>query len=214
MEESNIYARYKLTPFDKTRYAISLVVCLIGTFSTMNMQYVDYGIGTISIYVVFDSFFAKRDFLIHHMIVIVVFLIVFLNDIDSGLILHLKHQWLKTEYSTILYNGGPLIMDALYYTDAKHLIPAVKTASQVGFAVLFVQCRIYNYSANVILLEALYDYSNYNHIISYIQLIGICWIFYGLNLYWLQLILLRLLPLRLLPLRKSIKHLKTESDSQ
>lgn len=175
----------------------------------MNMQYVDYGIGAISIYVVFDSFFAKRDFLIHHIIVIIGFLIALLNDIDSGLILHLKYQWLKTEYSTILYNGAPLIMDALYYTDAKRLIPAVKTASQVGFVVLFVQCRIYNYSANVILLEALYDYNNYNHVISYIQLIGICWIFYGLNLYWLQLIVSQLLPLR-----KPIKYLNHESGSE
>lgn len=200
IEEKNIeqnYSRYKVLTFDKTRCIVSLVVSIIGSLSTFDTKYVDYGIAIVSIYVIFDSFFAKNDFLIHHIIVMGFMLTLLYTTVDPGLVCHLKLHILKTEYSTILYNGEPLITDALYYNNLKQLIPTVNTVCKVGFATLFIRYRIYNYSVNVILFEDLYNYNSYNNTTAYIHYISIFWIFYGLNIYWLQMIILRVLPHKL-----------------
>jgi hypothetical protein len=141
-------------------------------------------------------FFSKKDMMIHHLLVLSFFAAIHIHQYPDEYIVNFTNQLIKFEYSTILYSGGPLVLHYLSQKkqsnfDIQKWMPVIRNAFHVGFAVLFLKYRIYDFSTKIIFNEKTYFLNNFQNKFAFIHLIGTTWAFTALNIYWLQLIILK-----------------------
>ncbi len=194
---TEIESKYKLSSWDLFKKIISLSAAITGTISVNYPQYLMPGVYYINSYVFMDLFFARRNMVVHHLLVLLFFAATMTYDFPEDYKYYFMRQVVRAEYSTIFYSGGPILLHYLSShptTRVMRWIPTVKTLCNVGFAVTFFKVRIYDFAGNVIFLETVYSLDNYPSIIAFFHLIVTTWAFYALNLYWFHLILTKMVP--------------------
>lgn len=153
----------------------------------------------INAYVFLDLFFAKMDMFIHHLLVLSFFVAINVHQYPDDYKLNFMNQVIKFEYSTILYNGGPIVLH--YLSKQKHptidiqkWVPRIRTIFHIGFAVLFIKYRIYDFSTKIVFNENIYALYHFQNGFAFMHLILTTWAFHSLNIYWMQLILWKIIP--------------------
>lgn len=152
----------------------------------------------INLYVFLDLFFAKRDMIVHHLLVLSFLAAINIHQYPDEYKLYFMNQVIRFEYSTIFYSGGPLLLHYLSKQKESNVIrrwiPTIRTALHVGFGITFFKFRIYDYSKNIIFRATTYSSDKFQNVGAFTHLILTTWAFYALNLYWLQLIIWKLFP--------------------
>lgn len=190
--------RYRLSNVEVVKRIVSLSAALSGVIGSNYPPLLFPAIYYINTYVFIDLFFAKRDMIAHHLLVLSFFAAINIHAFPVEYELDFTNQVIKFEYSTIFYSGGPLLLHYLSNENrsdnVRRWIPTIRTALHVGFGVAFFKFRIYDFSGNIIFRAITYSPGNFPNIIAFIHLISTTWLFYALNLYWLQFILWKLIP--------------------
>jgi hypothetical protein len=178
---------------------VSLSAALSGVVGSNYPRLLFPAVYYINAYVFLDLFFAKKDMMIHHLLVLSFFAAIHIHQYPDEYIVNFTNQLIKCEYSTILYSGGPLVLHYLSQKkqsnfDIQKWMPVIRNVFHVGFAILFLKYRIIDFSTKIIFNEKTYFLKNFQNKLAFIHLIGTTWAFNALNIYWLQLILLKLVP--------------------
>lgn len=192
---TEIETKYRLTNWDLFKRIASISAAISGVFCVNYPQYTMYGIYYINTYAFWDLLFARRDMMVHHLLVLSFFAAITFHEFPEDYKQYFMQQLIRFEYSTIFYSGGPIL---LHYLSSRppskitHWIPTIKTVCQIGFAVTFFKVRIYDFAGNVIFIENTYLPDHFSSVVAFIHLISTTWMFYALNLYWFQLILFKM----------------------
>jgi hypothetical protein len=191
--------KYILPTHEFIKRAVSLSAALSGVIGSNYPRLLFPAVYYINAYVFLDLFFAKKDMMIHHLLVLSFFAAIHIHQYPDEYKLNFMNQVIKFEYSTILYSGGPLVLHYLSQKkrsniDIQKWMPVIRNVFHVGFAILFLKYRIYDFSTKIIFNENTYSLNNFQNGLAFMHLIGTTWAFNSLNIYWLQLILLKLLP--------------------
>ena len=191
--------KYVLPTHEFIKRAVSLSAALSGVVGSNYPRLLFPAVYYINAYVFLDLFFAKKDMIIHHLLVLSFFASIHIHQYPDEYKLNFMNQVIKFEYSTILYSGGPLVLHYLSQKkqsniDIQKWMPVIRNAFHVGFAILFLKYRIIDFSTKIIFNENTYSLNNFQNGLAFMHLIGTTWAFNALNIYWLQLILLKLLP--------------------
>jgi hypothetical protein len=191
--------RYILSNREWIKKIISLSASIAGTVGANYPALLFPATYYINAYVLLDLFFARRDMMVHHLLVLSFFAAIHIHEYDEEYKINFMKQLIKFEYSTIIYSGGPLVLH--YLSQQKHpriniqkWIPTIRNGFHIGFAVLFIKYRIYNFSTKIILNENTYSLIHFQNGLAFMHLILTTWVFHALNIYWFQLILLKLFP--------------------
>ena len=191
--------KYILPTHEFIKRTVSLSAALSGVVGSNYPLLLFPAVYYINAYVFLDLFFAKKDMIIHHLLVLSFFASIHIHQYPDEYKLNFMNQVIKFEYSTILYSGGPLVLHYLSQKkqsniDIQKWMPVIRNAFHVGFAILFLKYRIIDFSTKIIFNENTYSLNNFQNGLAFMHLIGTTWAFNALNIYWLQLILLKLLP--------------------
>lgn len=194
----NTYSKYQLPKWEVVKRTVSLSAALSGAVAANYPQFLTPVVYYINSYVFLDLFFAKRDMIVHHLLVLSFFAAINMHSFPVEYERDFTNQVIRFEYSTLFYSGGPLL---LHYLSRKPVsvkirrwIPTLRTALHVGFGITFFKFRIYDYSGNIIFRAITYSPDNFQSMAAFIHLVSTAWAFYALNLYWLQLIIWKLIP--------------------
>jgi len=189
--------RYQLSNTELIKKIVSLSAATSGVVGANYAPFLFPATYYINTYVFLDLFFAKRDMILHHLLVLSFFAAINIHQYPDEYKLNFMNQVIKFEYSTIFYSGGPLLLHYLSKQtrhDVSKWMPTIRTALHVGFGITFFKFRIYNFSKNIIFRAITYSPDNFPTAVASIHLILTTWVFYALNLYWLQLIIWKLVP--------------------
>jgi hypothetical protein len=191
---SNIQ-QYRLTNFNLVKQFVSFSAATSGVVAANYPPFLMSAIYYINAYVFADLFFAKRDMILHHLLVLSFFAAINIHEYPDDYKTDFMRQLVRVEYSTVLYSGGPIILH--YLSSHKNpqvirWIPTVRNTLHVAFAILFVKYRIHDFSRRIIFRAETYSPHNFNGVVAGAHLILTTWGFYALNLYWLQLIIMKL----------------------
>ena len=191
--------KYILPNSELIKRIVSLSAAVSGVVGSNYPPLLFPSIYYINTYVFLDLFFARKDMMIHHLLVLSFFAAINIHQYPDDYILHFTNQVIKFEYSTIIYSGGPIVLH--YLSQKKHSkvniqrwLPIVRNAFHVGFAILFLKYRILDFSMKIVFQENTYSLKHFQNGFAFMHLIGTTWAFNALNIYWLQLILWKLLP--------------------
>jgi hypothetical protein len=182
---TDIERKYILTTWDLSRRIFSFSAALIGTLASIYPKYLMYGLCYIKYYILIDLFFARQDMLVHHILVLSFFAGISIHTFSEEYKYYIVTQLMRFEYSTIFYNGGPILLHYLSSRQSPKItywIPAVITFCNFGFSVTFFKIRIYDFANNVIFLANIYSPEHFPSIIAFVHIISTPWVFYALNL--------------------------------
>lgn len=183
-------AKYQLNRIDIFKNWASLSAAIIGVaglkFPVLLMPATYY----INSYVFVDLFFAKRDMVVHHLLVLSFFAVITLYDFPAEYKREFMNSVIRFEYSTLFYGGGPLV---LHYLSSRQVaykwVPKVKTVLNLAFALTFFKFRIYDFAVDVVFRKYTYSPEHFSNRVAFVHLVSTTWGFYALNLYWLQIII-------------------------
>jgi hypothetical protein len=191
--------KYHLSNTELIKKTVSLSAALSGVVGVNYPRFLIPAIYYINSYVFLDLFFAKRDMIVHHLLVLSFFSAIKLHSFPVEYELDFTKQLMRFEYSTLFYSAGPLLLHYLSQQnrrDVSKWIPIIRNALHVGFGITFFKFRIYDYSRNIVFRSITYSSNKFPSIVAFVHLISTTWVFYALNLYWLQLIIWKLVPSR------------------
>lgn len=191
--------KYILPNSELIKRIVSLSAAVSGVVGSNYPPLLFPAIYYINAYVFLDLFFAKRDMVLHHLLVLSFFTAINIHQYPDEYIVNFTNQVIKFEYSTIVYSGGPLVLHYLsqrnsHNIDIQKWMPIIRNAFHIGFAILFLKYRICDFSTKIVFNENIYSLKHFQNKIAFIHLVGTTWAFNALNIYWLQLILLKLVP--------------------
>lgn len=184
--------QYTLSKFNVIKNIVSFSAATSGVVAINCPVFLMSTIYYINAYVFLDLFFAKRDMVLHHLLVLSFFSAIKLHEYPEDYKIYLMNNIIRVEYSNIFYSGGPLLLH--YLSTRKKWIewlPKIKKLIYILFAITFFKYRIYDFSGKVIFQADTYSPKNFTDFYAGFHLITTLWIFYSLNLYWLQLIIMK-----------------------
>jgi len=187
--------QYQLQKSDFIKRIISLSAATSGVVAANYPLFLMPATYYINAYVFADLFFAKRDMVLHHLLVLSFFAAINMHEYPDDYKIDFMHHVIRFEYSTIFYSGGPLLLHYLSSRENPQIIrwlSIIQTALHIAFAISFFKYRIYDFSWQIIFRAETYSPNNLNGIFAGSHLILTTWFFYALNLYWLQLIIMKL----------------------
>ena len=192
--------QYTLQNIELFRYVASLSVATFGIAAVHNNRLLIPSLYYMNLYAILDSFYTANDLLLHHLSVIsLISSIKYLtpDDYKKSMIVH----FLKVEYSTIFYSGGPIILHFLEKLRIRQthsserfekIIQNSKTTILIAFAVTFMKYRIYDFSRNIIFNPDFYLPEHYLTRPAFVICVVTTYTLYCLNLYWVYLIIAKL----------------------
>lgn len=186
--------QYTLSKFHIIKNLVSLSAATSGVVAVNCPTFLLSAVNYINAYVFLDLFFARRDMVLHHLLVLSFFAATKMHEYPEDFKVYLMNNIIRVEYSNIFYSGGPLLLHYLSTHKNTKLIdwlPIIKKVVHILFAITFFKYRIYDFSGKVIFRAETYSPKNFTDLYACFHLITTLWIFYSLNLYWLQLIIMK-----------------------
>ena len=184
--------QYTLSKFNVIKNIVSFSAATSGVVAINCPAFLMSTIYYINAYVFLDLFFARRDMVLHHLLVLSFFSAIKLHEYPEDYKIYLMNNIIRVEYSNIFYSGGPLLLHYLStHSKCIEWLPKIKKLIHILFAITFFKYRIYDFSGKVIFRADTYSPKNFTDLYAGVHLITTLWIFYSLNLYWLQLIIMK-----------------------